>query len=188
MDKIVEHIECKSAKDFLDLLSPRGKLFGKHQRRDKAWVYRGHGDDSFELVPKSLRNPERENLFKITGGSAPAGRDNLSQINAEVGALKHFIHDCNQSGLVVPGYGTGLDHTLLRHIQRIESGSEVPANWPHRDVIPALCLATTGFQPVYSTGHILHSRRRISPQPAPQICGTKAIHQSSRCGHSAFLL
>jgi len=141
MDKIVEHIECTSAMDFLGLLSPRGKLFGKHQRRDKAWVYRGHGDDTFELVPKALRDRERENLFKLTGRYAPAGRDNQSQLNAEVGVLEHFIHDCNLGGLVVPGYGTGLDHTLQQNTQRIKAGSEVPGNWPHPAVIPALCLA-----------------------------------------------
>jgi hypothetical protein len=141
LSKIVEHIECTSAKDFLDLLSPRGKLFGTHERRAKAWVYRGHGDDTFELAPKALRNHERGSLFKLAGLSAPTGRDNLSQLNAEVGVLEHFIHDCNQSGLVVPGYGTGLDHTLQQNTQWIKAGSEVPGNWPHPAVIPALCLA-----------------------------------------------
>jgi hypothetical protein len=141
MAKIVEHIECTSAMEFLDLVSPRGKLFGKHQRRDKAWVYRGHGDDAFELVPKSLREHERENLFTLASHSAPAGRDNLSQLQAEVGVIEHFIHDCNQSGLVVPGYGTGLDHSLQTNTQWIKSGFEVPENWPHPAVIPALCLA-----------------------------------------------
>ena len=139
--KTVEQIECASAMEFLDLLSPRGKLFGKHQRRDKAWAYRGHGDDTFELVPKALREHEREDLFKLAGLSAPADRDNLSQLKAEVGVLEHFIHDCNQSGLVVPGYGTGLDHTLQQNTQWIKAGSEVPGNWPHPAVIPAICLA-----------------------------------------------
>jgi len=99
MAKIVEDIECTSAKDFLDLLSPRGPLFGAHKRRDKAWAYRGHGDNSFKLVPKALRDHERENLFKLAGLSAPDGCDNLSQLRAEVGVLEHFIHDCDRSGL-----------------------------------------------------------------------------------------
>lgn len=141
MDRLVEHIECRSASEFLDLLSPRGKLFGTHQRRDKAWVYRGHGDDAFELVPKALRDHEREQLFKLAGLSAPPSRDNLSQLNAEVGVLENFIHDCNQSGLVVPGYGISLDQTLRQNTQWIKAGSEVPTNWPHPSVIPALCLA-----------------------------------------------
>jgi FRG domain len=141
MDKIVEHIACTSAMDFLDLLSPRGKLFGTHQRRDKAWVFRGHGNDAFELVPKALRDQERGNLFKLAGLSAPEGRDNLSQLNAEVGVLEHFIHDCNQSGLIVPGYGAGLDHTLQQNTQWIKSGFEISTNWLHGAVIPALCLA-----------------------------------------------
>lgn len=140
-DRIVEHIECASATEFLDLLSPRGKLFGTHRRRDEAWVYRGHGDDAFELVPKALREHEREELFKLAGLSAPARRDNQSQLNAEVGILEHFKHDCDKSGLIVPGYGTGLDHTLQQNTQRIKAGTEVPTNWPHPPVIPALCLA-----------------------------------------------
>ncbi|MCL4204825.1 MAG: FRG domain-containing protein [Pirellulaceae bacterium] len=139
--KIVEHIECASAMEFLDLLSPRGKLFGKHQRRDKAWAYRGHGDDTFELVPKALREHEREDLFELAGLSAPADRDNLSQLKAEVGVFERFIHDCDQSGLVVPGYGAGLDHTLEQNLQRIKAGAEVLTNWPHPPVIPALSLA-----------------------------------------------
>ncbi len=139
--KIVEHIECTSAMEFLDLLSPRGKLFGTYNRRDKAWIYRGHRDDTFKLVPKALREHERENLFKLAGLSALADRDNRSQLNAEVGVLEHFIDDCNQSGLVVPGYGTGLDHTLQENTQLIKSGAEILANWPHPPVIPALCLA-----------------------------------------------
>ncbi len=140
-DRIVELIACTSATDFLDLLSPRGKLFGKHQRCDKAWVFRGLDDDTFGLVPKALRENERENLFNLAGLSAPADRDNMSQLRAEVGVLEHFIHACDQSGLVVPGYGTALDYTLQQNTQWIKAGSEVPTNWPHLPVIPALCLA-----------------------------------------------
>jgi hypothetical protein len=141
MTNIVEHVECASAKEFLDLLSPRGKLFGHHYRREKAWAYRGHGDDAFALVPKALRVHERENLFSLAGLAPPPDCDNRSQLNAEVGVLEQFIHDCNQSGLIVPGYGVGLDDALRENMQWIKSGYEVPTNWPHPAVIPSLCLA-----------------------------------------------
>jgi hypothetical protein len=139
---LVKHVPCESARDFLDKLSPRtGMLadFGKHQ-----WIFRGHDDDRYRLIPKALRREERERLYELARMhplTPPEGDVNRVQITAEITVVERFICRCDAHGLEVPGYGSSLDEILYRHNGWLKSGGESAANWPHDPIKPALCLA-----------------------------------------------
>ncbi|NQV24699.1 MAG: FRG domain-containing protein [Rhodopirellula sp.] len=105
------------------------------------WAYRGHGDDEFQLVPKSLRPSERASLFALAGQNVPEQIDNQSQVRAEALVIERFISHCDDSGLVVPGYGHILNETLKTNTQWVKVGSEVLGNWPHDPIVPSICLA-----------------------------------------------
>ena len=71
----------------------------------------------------------------------PTNVDNVAQLNAEARVMERFIRECDEYGLVVPGYGHTLNQTLNTNTQWIKSGSEVTGNWPDDPMIPAMCLA-----------------------------------------------
>src|SRR2546421_2269091 len=58
----VEHVPCTSAEDFLNAISPRSKYLEKGiVSSSHFYIYRGHADDRWKLVPKALRLGERIN-------------------------------------------------------------------------------------------------------------------------------
>jgi hypothetical protein len=139
---LVQHVPCESARDFLDKLSPRTGMLaglGKHQ-----WIFRGHEDDSFRLIAKALRLGERDRLYELAC-MRPLTRvkedPNRIQITAEINVVERFIRRCDAHGLEVPGYGSNLDEILHSRNGWLKCGSEIPANWPHDPIKPALCLA-----------------------------------------------
>lgn len=51
----VQHIECRTADEFLDSLSPRGKYFGGEDSW-RSYIFRGHGDLSFHCLSANHQN------------------------------------------------------------------------------------------------------------------------------------
>lgn len=52
----VTHITLHSAEEFLNAISPRSKyLEGNLDRFSHYFIFRGHADDRWELIPKALR-------------------------------------------------------------------------------------------------------------------------------------
>jgi hypothetical protein len=139
---LIQHIPCESARDFLDKLSPRtGVLadFGKHQ-----WIFRGHDDDRYRLIPKALRLEQRDRLYALAcmlPPTPPEGDVNRVQLTAEIGVVQRFVRRCDEHGLQVPGYGSQLDEVLYTRNGWLQRGNETPRNWPHAPIKPALCLA-----------------------------------------------
>ena len=130
---LVNTLDCKDADDFLDLLAPRGELFGGQESvgsqrsgRD-AWLYRGHSDDRYVLLPSALRDCDSFAAF---------GRiecvTNISQVRAEVQTLRRFFDLSDATGLTLPEDSQAL-RGLVRDIQsddyesRLDSGKEA---WP----------------------------------------------------------
>jgi hypothetical protein len=101
---IIAERDCKNADEFLDLLSPRGDLFGSQEairsnpeQRD-AWYYRGHSDDAqYKLVPTALRN--EPNFEMLAEGSSTK---NEKQIEKEIRVLEQFFNLADASGLSLP--------------------------------------------------------------------------------------
>jgi hypothetical protein len=90
----------ETADDFLEALSPRGKLFGSEYHPDE-WVFRGLSDARWLLVPSALR--EQAKLSTSLGHwQAGVRRNNKEQIRDEASTLHLFFRQADQNGLPLP--------------------------------------------------------------------------------------
>ena len=55
---LITTTHCETSKDFIAGLSPRGEWYGSVAPR--GWIFRGHPNDWFRLVPAALRNGSKE--------------------------------------------------------------------------------------------------------------------------------
>src|SRR4051812_38973236 len=101
---IVKEIDCKSADEFLDALSPRSELFGHPLLAESArsspgtWVFRGHSNDStYRLIPTALRSPASFQEFIHFDCTQTS-----HQLFAEIEALKDFFERADAAGLPLP--------------------------------------------------------------------------------------
>lgn len=120
--------DCKDVEEFLLLLSPRSDLF-----RDfgpGAWLYRGHADAGFQLLPSALRHDSNA-LKEFVGGTFQTTDD---QILGEMHVLAMFFHEADRAGLVIPE-----DTQSLR---KILDGSNYPKlAWPPDELLSLLAIA-----------------------------------------------
>lgn len=68
---LVEELECTRVDEFIDTLRPRNPIWGKGT--DNPWIYRGHGDASWELKPSAWRKDGQkvlEPLFRVLSVTA----------------------------------------------------------------------------------------------------------------------
>lgn len=92
-------VECVSAKDLLIRLSGHAEHFERSYPGD--WIFRGHGDASWRLLPSSFRRPE---AFARTALSNDIWSEwtNRDQILAEAGTLQRFVDAADGAGLPLP--------------------------------------------------------------------------------------
>src|SRR5436309_6992854 len=105
-------IRCKSAERFLDAISPRGETFS-WVYRPHEFLFRGHADSRFALVPSALRIGAR---IPISGEivTVEDSWTNETQIRVEHRALREFFLRTDESGLNLPE-DTQLTRHLLAH-------------------------------------------------------------------------
>lgn len=60
--QVVEHIQCKTAREFIEAISPIGQHF---KSTNDVWIFRGHGDDNYKLVPSALREEKFNELHEL---------------------------------------------------------------------------------------------------------------------------
>ena len=63
MYPIIQDIPCESAVDFINSIALRGPHFQKLPPY-WDWIFRGHGDDAYKLLPSALR-PEKGKLSYV---------------------------------------------------------------------------------------------------------------------------
>ncbi len=132
MSIVVVH-DCEGADEFLDLLSPRGLLFGgteavgSHAHLGDAWVFRGHADDDYQLTPSAFRGVDAFARF-----DRRECVDNESQLRAEMDILRRFFNLADANGLPLPEDSQILRATIQNlfsneYFERLQDGSET---WP----------------------------------------------------------
>ena len=119
---------CTSADEFISAISPRGDAF--QSAFPRAWVFRGHANDSFELLPSSLREGSQAlsdfTLFPI--------HNNQEQVWAERQALKDFLGIADSIGLTLPE-----DTQTLR--RWLEQPARTIKFWPPNQILSLMALA-----------------------------------------------
>lgn len=122
-----------SPKELIKCLINNDKLWGGKRYN---WVFRGHSDDGYKLIPSALR--EGANLgysFNIANTDRSTNKD---QIQGELEILQEFYWASDAQGLYLPG-----DVNLLRTPKNwVKIEKKINKNgWPIDDFLPLLALA-----------------------------------------------
>lgn len=120
---------CTSADEFIGAISPRNRAYQSASPR--AWVFRGHSDDSFQLLPSSLRSDSEAFSGFLTRFPI---RSNEDQVWAERQVLKDFLGLADSTGLTLPE-----DTQTLRRL--LEQPFEIGQLWPPNEVLSLMALA-----------------------------------------------
>jgi len=129
MTKPTGVVDCATVDEFLKLLSPRGELLGGDGDGPGAWLYRGHADAGWPLVPQALRENSKE-LRRFVPGDYQTAKE---QIDGEMKALALFFHEADRSGLTIPE-----DTQALRGILR---GDTPTVEWPPEELLSLMAIA-----------------------------------------------
>ncbi|MGD0654907.1 MAG: FRG domain-containing protein [Thermoguttaceae bacterium] len=152
--QVVKHVECKTAGDFIDAISP----FGPHFRRfppEHAWIFRGHGDDNYKLVPSALREKNINNLHQLARSDSLIANKpdlNISQWLAENRIICEFFSSADNSGRDLPEDSQILRSKLFETFRKLQSLSKgiidgtttgIPADlfWPPLEVLSLVAMA-----------------------------------------------
>lgn len=145
MSQHIQQRHFDAANELLDAISPRGPFFGKFPLPDE-WVFRGLPQDTYELLPSSLRLAGVDSLHQLAGtpGEVRAKKDvNIAQEYAEVMILWLLQEELDRQGLTIP-----VDHKIIQAALREvidaweTSGRQAwLPNWITEDVFPLIGLA-----------------------------------------------
>jgi hypothetical protein len=118
---------CRNVDEFLRLLSPRSELFGEFG--PGTWLYRGHADAAFQLVPMALRNNSASLREFVDGGF----QTTEEQILGEMHALAQFFLQADQAGLPLP--------EDTQAVRSILEGNYPKIPWPADELLSLMALA-----------------------------------------------
>lgn len=161
--KCVEEINLCDAKEFVDYLRPTDSRWGKNWNCD--WIFRGHGDASWDLQPSAWRKQGIETLSllidemkRLIGeegcsrwvhpdANEPRKGEGLFQVAAECEAVSQFAKLADELGYPVPE--TKQPENEFHHVCDVSRPHGVDildhrANWVYAfvEIIdPALALA-----------------------------------------------
>jgi FRG domain len=128
VDSFFSTAHCQTPSEFITALSPRGAAYPSAFPR--AWIFRGHPDDNFSLVPTALRK-ESEALTELT--LFPIAT-NAEQVFSEREVLKQFLRFSDSTGLHLPED----TQTLRRWLDLSAKNIEV---WPPHELLSIMALA-----------------------------------------------
>lgn len=158
----VLRIPCTSADDFLEAISPRSAhLSGAVDRWPHFFVYRGHADDRWQLIPKALRleqkilgmwgfgsvietidsNDSTKSIgsFFYQDNPQPTGLWGIrEQVDAEWHMLKRFFEFADINGLPLPEDSQTLRQLLLETSLILEPAEA--EGWPRTEFLSLLAL------------------------------------------------
>jgi FRG domain len=135
-------VECSSATEFIEKISPRGSYFGRHDPQAR-WIFRGE-PGIYKLVPSALRPEENALLHRMSGVADDLERLGAGALEAlvEASVLWQFAIQLNEHGLPVPERVAGRLERLVTYLQgEGRAGSYDVPQWPTDDVTPLMALA-----------------------------------------------
>lgn len=131
MNKKYSLIECSSVREFWDKLSPEKPL----KSNTSKFIYRGHGNAVWPLMPAILRDNIRRFWQK----------EQISydeQIFFEIAVLNYFVEQCDLQGLRIPNDSSKF---RIQNLDINQSGNDKyyinPSDWPNDNLLELMALA-----------------------------------------------
>lgn len=134
----LNEITFDSASDFLTALSPLTSSYDF-----KGYIFRGHSDDSYELIPTSIRHTAKDKFWRICGLGKPIADQSemeIMQSAAEYNLLREFYKIADRRGLYVPKS----DRVRVRLAGTLDISSFIrhhPEEWLPTDLLELAGLA-----------------------------------------------
>ncbi len=139
----IERIQLNKAEELLDELSPRHPRW---QPEPALWMFRGHADASWTLLPTALRLCLAGKLSDFEAGAAPLSKEPNTNdlLHLEWVLLQRFMITADVAGLGVPE-----DRQALRNEEQVNAMIAPAVNravgqeysWPPRDLLSIFALA-----------------------------------------------
>jgi FRG domain-containing protein len=123
-------VECSSADEFLDQISPRSNHF--YDFGPWSFIFRGHGDARYQLRPSAFR--EGTMMLTRQGWRQVAAWSTSEQVRAEQEMVRRYFEQVDWAGLPLPE-----DSQLLRQ-QLFEDAIPIDG-WPPQGLWSLLGLA-----------------------------------------------
>src|SRR4051812_33047960 len=98
----ITDVHCTSAEELMGGLRRVGQYWGG---RRHSWVFRGHKDDRYQLVPTALRASPAAELGYTCAPLMGVQPSNGHQIDAEFKRVHEFYWSVDAQGLSVAGNG-----------------------------------------------------------------------------------
>lgn len=139
MSSFIETRVFKTVAELFDTLAP-----WKNNNILNGFIFRGHADENYKLIPSALRIEDSEYLWKICGIGKPVDKQwdrETWQINAEYSLLKSFYRETDQKGLVVP-ISNRLRKSLAQDWDALDLlNYQNNDNWIYKDLLEVAALA-----------------------------------------------
>jgi hypothetical protein len=133
-EEIIEHF--KKAEDLVDALGRRNKRWNG---LSSSWVFRGHADASWDLLPSALRTP-----CPITHHPRRPKKPyekTAQQVEQEVDAVWGFVKEADYYGLPIPGDASRVLHLMDKDRFEITENLHLLDQFPSEETIEAYALA-----------------------------------------------
>jgi hypothetical protein len=131
MGSVFEVPTFETAQELIEYVSPLNAFWSQGR-----YIFRGQPSEYYKLTPSICRRGV---------GSFAHGEPNrifnpstAGQVSFEIEVLKRFLHGCDRSGLVVPGYSEEIKRKLSEEPQNIVS---VGALWPPSKLYEIMAVA-----------------------------------------------
>lgn len=129
---------CNSAEELLDALSLRQPYFGLSRPLSiGSWVFRGHADAAWRLVPAALRVGTK--LLEGNTWRMPIGYTRKARAAAEFQTLREFFWAADRAGLALPGDSQEIRWRMAFFQQLMQQRNIW--QWPPDDILPVMGLA-----------------------------------------------
>lgn len=132
-DPIQRH-HYETAEDFLNAIAPRTP-----SRTVERWIYRGHGDSEYVLLPSARRDPTPHKRRFPEGNQLLPG-----QLWSESEIVREFYQRCDRRGIMIPGDNPDIRATFQPWHEPpivLPPYAEGVAGWPARQLLPIVAAA-----------------------------------------------
>jgi hypothetical protein len=135
---VEQDVRLSTAEEFLQALSPLDQGWGDAPH---DWIFRGHADAMWKLIPSALRQPSPP--LKYTEKGSFTVCTHKDQVDAEFGLLWEFFRVADSQGLLIPEdsqiyRSPWASETIYRKLEQAKCGRDP---WPFDELLSLAALA-----------------------------------------------